>query len=387
MNQIDRISRKQRKKLYNEPKTKIALALSLILLILIVVNDQMDNILDLLPKGIAVGMTEEEFNSAADSLTARLDNEFGFSDKISKGKSIDGDDLNARSYTQPWPKYLPFISYSQRIERLASEFGLVSNCVESVKKERLICVLKPRRSEADLQAVVYVIPRRSVKFRDKKIGIMIANLGNLGKSAITELLEQRVAFSYYGDIESYPSGDVKRSLKKAGISSLVNIPLDNKELLSHIPRKLKVSDTEIDYTKLGDALLGLHPNVEGINLIRNGDTDLAAARAIIEKAGKKQIKYIYSNSTPDAIDSLAYSYSLTIVRDDSLTVLRSGEIDNLDVIMLNRMINLGESSKLLSILDVGDISSKKIISLSRNLGKLGIKQLPGIKLYYSVESL
>jgi hypothetical protein len=388
MSKIERLSRHQRKKIYSNPKAKIAIVLSIILLTMILINDNLDSVIDILPDSLVGSLSEAEFYTLVDSLAYQVDNEFGFNKSIKINDSeISGEYRGAKLYSQPWPRKLPFIFYTKKISGLADKSGLICECVESAKNKQLVCVLKPKRSEFDLRAVIYVSSQRSTKFAEKKIGLILSNIGDLDRADLLKLIEEKVVFSYYADIETFPSGELKRTLQKAGLSSILQFPLD-KDLLERFNRpKSGGKNKDLTTDELAQKILDLHPNVAAINLIRTESDAVPFARSIIEKSGKRKIKYIYSDPPPDEIDSLAYSNGLTIVRFDSTAAYYSHDMNLPKVNILSHIINKPNSAEDIVILDVREISVNEIISLSKTLKEIGIKQLQGIRLYQSVEIL
>jgi hypothetical protein len=270
---------------------------------------------------------------------------------------------------------------------LADKSGLICECVESVKNKQLVCVLKPKRSEFDLRAVIYVSAQRSTKFAEKKIGLILSNIGDLDRADLLKLIDEKVIFSYYADIETFPSGELKKTLQKAGLSSILQFPLDKSKLDRFNRPKSGRKNKDLTSDELAQKILDLHPNVAAINLIRTESDAVPFARAIIEKSGKSKIKYIYNDPPPDEIDSLAYSNGLTIVRFDSTEAFYSHEMNLPKVNILSHIINKPNSAEDIVILDVREISVKEIISLSKTLKEIGIKQLQGIRLYQQVEIL
>ena len=82
MNKIERLSRHQRKKIYNNPKAKIAIVLSIIFLAMILINNNLDSVLDMMPDSLVGSLSEAEFYTLVDSLAYQVDNEFGFNKNI-----------------------------------------------------------------------------------------------------------------------------------------------------------------------------------------------------------------------------------------------------------------------------------------------------------------
>jgi hypothetical protein len=82
MNKIERLSRHERKKIYSNPKAKIAIALSIIFLAMILINNNLDSVIDILPDSLVGSLSDTEFYTLVDSLAYQVDNEFGFNKKI-----------------------------------------------------------------------------------------------------------------------------------------------------------------------------------------------------------------------------------------------------------------------------------------------------------------
>jgi hypothetical protein len=390
MNNFNRISSKQRRKLYKDSKAKLALALALFLLVVVLIYTQYGLIYKLIKNKY---FTEDikSTSEKADLIVKQTSDFFGFN-RILDSHNENADSINTKVnyYTQPWPVHLPFVYYSRAVSKFARSRGFRVDCVESAQNKSMVCTIRSENISNEFIAIVTVEKKRGVRFGNKKIAIIFDDIGDLPSSALTAMLNAGIRFNYFGDTETYPSGNIKKRMIRGEISTILKIPGDFKKLgflKNLISEKYKRNSGRIKEDTWAAMLFDLHPNIGAFyfeNLQKPGGDSLAI---LMRFASERNLKYIYDGPPPQKQDSLAFSHGLTIVKSPALIDLREHAQDLLEPEIISKLIENYSENGLLIQINAPNTDIRSLSSLWNTLGELGIKRLSCMQLLESIEFL
>jgi hypothetical protein len=390
MNNLNRLSRRERRRLTANRKAPLALALAILLLLLILGNTQWPRIerffgsddagqIQALADSIAI-QAAESFNLSDSSYTDSLINQLGGA----------GGNHAIRRIRQPWPRYLPFEFYVQRLRELSRDKGLTCDCVESGEEKYLFCTIG---SPGFVGSQVIVEPQRGTKLSGREIAFVFRNLGDLSDGKIMEMIGHDIAFSYFASPDIYPSVRTKKALEKTEVSSIIELPTD----ISDLPEfgsgdgqpssKNKPNRENIDYRELAKSLFGRHPHPGAIFFKRSNGLDSAFVRSAIEFARETKTAYLYENPEPDEIDSLAYSSGLIMISMKSVADFRNSAVGEIAPLILHDLISSSIPYQNIVLLDASILDVEEFIDLHNTLRRLGVNVLTCISLAEVRESL
>lgn len=390
MNNLNRLSRKERRRLTANRTAPLALALAILLLLLILGNTQWPRIerffgsddagqIQALADSIAI-QAAESFNLSDSSYTDSLLNQPG---------GAEGDQI-IRRIRQPWPDHLPFEFYVERLRELCRDNGLICDCVESGEEKYLFCTIG---SSTFVGAQVIVEPQRGTKLSGREIAFVFRNLGALSDQKIMQILDHDIAFSYFASPDVYPSGGIKKALEKTGVISIIELPTD----ISDLPEfgsgdgrpssKNKPNRENIDYRELAMNLFGRHSYPGAIFFKRSDDFDSAFVRSAIEFARETRTAYLYENPAPDGIDSLAYSSGLIMISMKSVADFQNNAVGEIGPLILHDLISSPIPCQDIVLLDAAILDVEVFIDLHNTLRRLGVNVLSCISLADVRESL
>jgi len=390
MNNLQRLSRKERRRLTANKKAPIALGLAVLLLLLILGNTQRQRI-ELLFRLDDLG----EIQALAYSIAIQTGESFHLSDSCYTDSLLTqpGDPEGGhiiRRIRQPWPDHLPFEFYVERLRKLSRDNGLSCDCIESGKERRLLCAIGSG-GFIGTQIVIETQPR--TKLSGREIAFVFSNLGALSNEKIMEILDHDITFSYFASPDVYPSSQMKRALEKAGIVSIIELPADASNLAelgssdNKPSSKSKQDRRKISHRELVKNLFGRHPNPGAVFFERSNDLDSAFVRSAVKLAAETKTAYLYENSTPDGIDSLAYSSGLTMISMNSVADFRGRFIGEMRPMLLRDLISSQIPVRKVILFDAAILDAEEFIDLHNTLRRLGVNILDCISLGDVRESL
>lgn len=368
----------------------MALALAILLLILILGNTQWPRI-----KRFLASDDPDRIQALADSIAIQTTESFNLSDSsytdslLNQVVEVGGDHV-IRRIRQPWPRYLPFEFYVERLRELSRDRGLICDCVESGEEKHLFCTIG---SPVFVGTQVIVEPRRGTKLSGREIAFVFRNLGALSDQKIMQILDHDIAFSYFASPDVYPSRRIRKALEKTGVVSIIELPTDIWSLPEfgsedgRPPSKNRPDRENIDYQELAKSLFKRHPNPGAIFFKRSDANDSAFVRSTIEFAAATKAAYFYKNDTPDGIDSLAYSSGLIMISMKSVADFRNSAVGEIAPLVLHDLISSPIPSRNIVLLDASILDVKAFIDLHKTLRDLGINVLSCISLADVRESL
>ncbi len=390
MSNLQRLSRKERRRLTANKNAPIALGLAALLLLLIVGNTQWRRI-----EGLFLSDDPGEIQALAHSLAIQAGESFHLSDSsytdslLTQPGESDGSHI-IRRIRQPWPDNLPFEFYVERLRKLSRDNGLTCDCIESGKEGRLLCTIGSGRV---MGAQIVIQTDRRTKLSGREIAFVFRNLGALSNEKMIEILDQDFTFSYFAPPDIYPSSRMKRMLEKAGITSIIELPANGSnlpELASSDNKQSSKSKRDRqgkNHRELVRTLLARHPNPGAMFFRRSDGLDSAFVGSAIEFAREAKTAYIYDNPTPDGIDSLAYSSGLTMITMNSVADFRDNSIDEIKPALLQNLISSQIPFRKIILFDAALLDVKELIDLQNTFRALGINILDCISLAEVRESL
>jgi hypothetical protein len=364
------------------------LSLTLILLCLISGKLFKKDIQRLWRSGIISSPDETSFQALADSLARRTGLEFQLSDSVVVDSLLDqpGGPIYRRIRI-PWPKHLPFEFYARRLRKLCVENQLSCDCVESSKERQMTCSI---RGNGLIGALAVVKADGRIKLKGREIAIVIKNLGLWNNDDILETLEADLLFAYIGSPNTFPTGKMKSALESAGIITILELPREKTGLVEFRDKKNKSKrGKDLSVRELWADIFERHPNIKAIYFDKSYGCDLAFVKTAISQAAENNVAFIYKNSEPDEVDSLAYSGGLDIIRFDGAKNI--ADFDNLNLEetkaeLLAELILPGKPHKLILTFDAAKTDHQAIIRLYDSLLDIGINPKSYIDLVDTLES-
>jgi hypothetical protein len=390
MKDLQRLSREERRRLTSNRYAPIALGLAILLLVLILGHTYWSRI-----ERLFGSQDLDELQEIAYHIAMQTGESFHLSDScytdslLTQLTDLQSDHI-IRRIRQPWPDHLPFEFYVERLRELSRENGLTCDCIESVKEKRLLCTIK---TGAFIGAQIVIDTQRRTKLSGREIAFVFRNLGALSNEKITEILDHGITFSYLASPDVYPSRRMKRTLEKAGIISIIELPADASglaELGSPDSRASSGSagdNLRTNYRELVRSLFGRHPNPRALFFRRSGDFDSVFVRTAIELAGETETTYLYENSSPDKIDSLAYAAGLTVISVKSVADYQNGSVNEIRPGLLRNLILSRIPVRRIIFFDAETLDVGELIDLQKSLRQLGVNTLDCISLADVLESL
>lgn len=371
MLEYGRLSRRDRLRLSGKRRAQFALVLALLLLILVVIRIGWPQIKDRIAPP-----DYDRIQAVADSLIVKAGRSFALSDTAVVDSLLNqnnprGENYVYRSHDQPWPGILPFEFYVERLQELCRDEGLICDCRES-SQNRLTCTVGVSGYDG-----ARVVVRRSAKtgLTDRRVAFVFRNLGAMGNSEITRIAENGLLFGYVASPDVYPSVRVKRTLETAGVTSILEIPAGKSSLEDFSGRSAGSeggtgSQNDRD---LAASLFDRHPNPAAIIIKRSGPIDSSFVAGIIEEAKVRKAGYIYDNTSPDTIDSLAYSSGLVFLNMKGIADFSEGRFDQNRSALLRELILSREPVRQIVEFDGSAVEAEELLGLQRSFQKLGVK--------------
>lgn len=385
MTEYGRLSRSDRLKLSGRRRTQFALALAFLLLILVAVRIWWPRL-----EGLINPPDYGRIQAVADSLILQAGRSFALSDSVyvdSLLNQVNPREENNlyRRYGQPWPGILPFEFYAGRLQELSREKRLVCKCEES-SENHLTCAVG-----VDDFCGAVVLVKRSAKTRlaGRKVAFLINNLGALDNSQIMKMVENGLDFSYMATPDVYPSAKIKRALEGAGVTSILEIPSEIKNVADFPAQGASQSGNADlqDEGRLAASLFERQPNPVAIIVKRSGRIDSSFVTKIIEQAKSRKVAFIYENRAPDFIDSLAYSGGLVILNMKNVADFSEGQFSHNRSAFLREMILSPESAPRIALFEGSAVKAEDLLGLQRSFQRLGVKLMDSISLMEIRESL
>lgn len=372
----DRISRKQRGKLFDSKLASIALLLAVILLFLVVGNKYRSIISTLIENKIGALTLNRQF-LIADSLAFSVGKNF----ELNRSPEIDTTLINLegkpyRRIFQPWPSGLSLYYYAERIQAKARKFEIDCDCVDS--SNFLVCRLMVGASPG---AVVIVRPDKNVKFKNKAVGFIFRNIYDAESRDILKIVKKKIPFGYFASPYVYPAGEIRKKLKSPGIWSILLASSSKDDLISQGSlrqgsNKIKKSANKrpSDDDLISD-LLNRHPNLRIIGFYKQNKEDRLFVKATLQHAKNLNISYLYIKSTPNFIDSLAYSAGLTFITLDTLANYNISTLTELKSIVIRDITNSNRKKILIYTVDISKVDANKFTDLALYLKNIGVNLL------------
>jgi|GEM_PF-5742486 len=363
----DRISRKQRLRALSDNKAKIALILALILILLVIGKTYKAQFEILLSNRLFNNIFEGGISKDVDSLVIKTSRSFIMS-SIPKIDTVSHDSAGIvfMRISQAWPFELPLVFFAQRLQEMSRISGIDCNCVQFGDSDSLVCGLlsgdRPR-------AKVVAIPDRKTILEGRFLGIIFENIYELGNQDIIKIVESKIPFGYLADIDVYPAGEIRRQLHSDWVSAILTIPTSREDLIKH---DLIRNEYKSDYRDISIDLLNRYPNLAFIRFKRSDDADYSFVEALTDRAKEKKVGYIYENSAPDRIDSLAFSAGLTFITHDKILNYSDKSLTEIQIDLIAGLVHLGDPGKTAIKVDISRIKARRMIDLMKYLKKIGI---------------
>lgn len=390
MNNFQRLSRKERRRLTVNKNAPIALGLAVLLLFLILGNTYRDRIERLFRSDDFSEIQELAYTIAVQTGESFHLSDSSYTDSLLAQPGNPESDYIIRRIRQPWPNELPFEFYVERLRELSLDNGLTCDCIESVKERRLLCTIG---SGSFTGAQIVLETQGGTKLFDREIAFLFWNLGALSNKKIMEILDHDIAFGYLASPDIYPSSQMKRKLEKAGIVSIIELPADVSTLAelgssdNKPSSKGKRNRKKMSQRGLVEILFGRHPNPGAVSFKKSNDLDTAFVRSAIELAKETKIAYLYENTIPDRIDSLAYSAGLTMISMNSVADFRGNPVGEIRPVILQDLISSQIPARKIALFDAALMDVGELADLQENLRALGVNILDCMSLADVKESL
>ena len=380
----DRISRTERKRLRGGKKAAIALSLALILLCLVFGKSYRDEIGRFLANSLFNTGDNSRFIALADSLIISTTADFDLTDSLLADSAITGTDGQSyRRYRQAWPSRLPFEFFVERIQKVSRERGLDCSCAEF--KDRAECSLARGNN---IVGMIKIEADRLTGLADRSLAIILKNPGALKNEQITELIDSGILFAYIGSANTFPSGKTKESYEKAGVSTLLEIPGKEADIFKPPDKKSKSAKKKEKKTDdLAVEILRRHPNTKAFYFDKSKGYDLPFVSSVLREARTTGIAYLYENSMPDIIDSLAYSNGLQIIRMKNIAELPVDHIGEFKTALLSGLIFPDYPSVNIVMITVRNGDTRDLIELAKTVRSVGVKLVNYIELTHTTENL
>jgi hypothetical protein len=234
---------------------------------------------------------------------------------------------------------------------------------------------------------------RKTKLANREVAIVIDNLGSFRDDDIGKLISSGGAFSYFAAPDIFPSGNIQKLLSRSQITAILRVPGGKAQWLRliRLSRSEKRFQGRIAQPNLSEALIEevfrRHPTTKIIGWLSSNDMERPVVSAILDRAGRNGMAYLYTNKAPSFADSLAYSKGLAMIRWEADEQLIESSFPNIRLYLLNRLLSENKGSQVILILDAVRISAEEMLDLKALLDKLGVKLRPCMKLAEMVESL
>jgi len=372
----DRISRKQRRKLFNSKRASIALLLAVILLILVVGNNYRNIISTLIENKIGALTLKRQFQ-IADSLAFSVGKSF----ELNRSPEIDTTLIDSegkpyRRIFQPWPSRLPLYYYAERIQAKAQELEIGCDCIDSLNY--LVCRLMVGAYPG---AVVIVRPNKNVKFKNRAVGFIFRNIYDAKSRDILKIVKKKIPFGYFASPDVYPAGEIRKRLQSPGIWSILLASSSKDDLISQASirqgskRIRKSANKSPSDDDLISSLLNRHPNLRVIGFYKQNKDDRFFVKTTLQQAKNLEICYLYMNSTPNFIDSLAYSAGLTFITLDTLASYNKNTMAELKPMIIRDITQSNRKKNMIYTIDISKVEINKFADLALYLKHIGVNLL------------
>jgi hypothetical protein len=366
----ERISRKQRLKAFGRRKTGIAIVLALVLITLVIIKTYQGKFSELLNESFVGDIFRGSYAENLDSLAIRVGHSFLLNNHP-ESSTVSGDSagISYRRVRQPWPSALPLIFYSRSIQNVCDKYGIKYSCVIYGIRDSLVCELQSGNHN---RLDITVIPGKKTRLDKRSIGIILKNIYELDNRDIIKIIDSRIPFGYLATIDVFPAGDIKRRLRSNRVASVISVSASRRELAR---RAVSGGRAESEYQKYVSHLLNLHPNLAFVDIERSDDIDQLFVKVLIDEAKKKGIDYIYRNSVPDGIDSLAYGAGLTFITYSKITDYTKMGFRGIRSLLTSELILSEKPLKMIISVDISNVGVDDLIDLMKYLKSLGINVL------------
>jgi hypothetical protein len=264
---------------------------------------------------------------------------------------------------------LPLLFYSRNLQNVCDRYGIKYSCVIYGIRDSLVCEL---RSGNQNKLDITVIPGKKTRLDKRSIGFIFKNIYELDNRDIIKIIDSRIPFGYQGTLDVFPAGDIKRRLRSNRVASIISVTASRRELAR---RAVSGGNSESEYQKYVSDLLNLHPNLAFVDIERSDDIDQLFVKVLMDEAGKKGINYIYRNSVPDGIDSLAYGAGLTFITYSKITDYTKMDFRGIQSLLTSELILSEKPLKMIISVDISNVGVDDLIDLMKYLKRLGINVL------------
>jgi len=380
-----RLSRAARAKLSGRRKARISILLAFILVLVILGRIYREEIASRITFDFISFLSDTDYHTLADSILTATSANFGLEASMQfDSAATDNDSTASRHYHQKWPSYIPFVIYVKTLSTRARQSDLFCDCVESKSEDSLNCAIT---HDGTIMATVTVESDRRTHLPNREFSLVVRNLGAWKNEDISRLIEDGVLFSCIGTPNTYPTERVRKSLESAGVVSILALPRQRSSLIISPKKKGKKDKSD---RELWDDILSRHPGTLAIRFDESGPSDLEYISQLLVEAAKKNISYIFENTVPDKIDSLAYSDGLDIIRLKSAKEIADYSESKLALFssnLIREMSQAGRSWSSIIIVDASKCGPNQARRLYDSLRSAGAKPLNFIALSDTLDSI
>jgi len=390
MDKFGRLSRRDRQRVHHYNKIIILIPLAAIIVFLFLFFFKAV-IWDVTIPAIRDKLTGKSQYALADSLITFAIKRFNISEFPRKDSSSYSDSGGKQKFqnitSQAWPQELDFLFFSKLLSEISVENGMSCECMESKDGNELKCDII-RKGNA-ISGVV-LKKKENARLLLFRTAIIFDNLGVFSVQSITSLLNSGAVFSYFADPSTVPSREIKSKMSHAGISSILVLPSKNDDwarlAINYIANPAphgKVDRYLVDAFLLSDVFKS-HPNIIAFSFNSDSVDPLIAAETM-KYAKDNGISYYYDNEIPSAVDSLAYSQNLRIVRLN-LNNYQGGPAGSLKNHILAELFRNGQKKETAIRINARSIDQDELLWLQSQMDDIGVKLISCNGLLGTVDS-
>jgi hypothetical protein len=386
----DRISRKERAKRFQILKGALAVALALFAVA--AVYYRMKKPVIIKPKfepPIAKILPKTDIRALSDSLIIAGCQSFGLSDDVALdsviGQPIGFSGLPFHSFHQNWPDELPFISFAERLSRVAAERGINCDCLESQKGNWLNCSLK---SGTSVGGRILVSSNRDTKLTGREIAIIISNFGAMKKEDITRLIRAGYTFGYLASFDAIPTDDLRKLFARANITPILSLPA-NKTGWASLAQQFRIvkgtgklsKDRGFEFNNaiVADAI-SRQSAAKTFTFDISSKCDPLVIKTVLDEAKRAKLTYIDNNGADISIDSMAMSSGITVLHFNAEPNKPAQSPTELRLDLIHQILSQNGERQRVLYLDGAHIDVESLMQLKELLNRLGIKVRPCLKL-------
>ena len=367
----NRLSRSDRIKLKANRKAKVALALAVALLFLISGKIYWKDLERLLSPKQSLPMDNYAIQALADSLVIQTVREFQLDDPTLVDSLIaQAGGPSYRRVRQAWPAGLPSEFFIERLQKRCNKYQFSCDCVESARRQKTTCTIV---RDGVKGAQIVLEADRGARLKGRGIAFVIRNLGAWNNESILEIINKKIKFGYIGTPNTYPTGSTKKTFEAAGIISILELPGRKSGLVGYKKKQNDSSRKKDDSEKeLMAEIFERHPKLKVIYFDKTLGYELPFVKIGLSQAAAMKVAYLYNNSAPDRIDSLAYSSGLDIISAKTFADFDKGfEADSIAALLYDLIIPDRPNRRIL-VFDAQECTPQTLIRLFDTVSALGI---------------